>query len=150
MGYLRKSNLSDLHHVCISLRIADQVEAYYQTGYTASEAVRLTYLAADRNLAIAGDNDQPMGLCGVLKDGIIWMVATDELMSKRSYRIQLIREGRKWVDSLLKTYEVLYNYVYAENTSAIKWLKALGFTFINLHPKYGHLNKPFYEFVRIA
>ena len=78
------------------------------------------------------------------------MVATDELMSKRSYRIQLIREGRKWVDSLLKTYEVLYNYVYAENTSAIKWLKALGFTFINLHPEYGHLNKPFYEFVRIA
>ena len=150
MGYLRKANLSDLNYVCNHLRILDKIEAWYQTGQQPEEAVKLTYLAADRNLAIAGDNDQPMGLCGVLKDGIIWMVATDELMSKRSYRIQLIREGRKWVDSLLKTYEVLYNYVYAENTSAIRWLKALGFTFINLHPKYGHLNKPFYEFVRIA
>ena len=151
MGFtIRKSNLSDLTYVCNHLRILDKIEAWYQTGQQPEEAVKLTYLAADRNLAIAGDNDQPMGLCGVLKDGIIWMVATDELMSKRSYRIQLIREGRKWVDNLLKTYEVLYNYVYAENTSAIKWLKALGFTFIKLHPEYGHLKKPFYEFVRIV
>lgn len=150
MGYLRKANLSDLNYVCNHLRILDKIEAWYQTGQQPEEAVKLTYLAADRNLAIAGDNDQPMGLCGVLKDGIIWMVATDELMSKRSYRIQLIREGRKWIDNLLQKENVLYNCVYAENRSAIKWLKALGFTFVKFIPEYGHMKKPFFEFVRIA
>ena len=150
MGYLRKAKLSDLNYVCNHLRILDKIEAWYQTGQQPEEAVRLTYLAAKTNLAIAGDEDQPMGLCGVLNDGIIWMVATDELTSKRSYKIQLIREGRKWVDSLFNSYKVLYNYVYAENLAAIKWLKALGFTFVNLHPEYGHMKKPFYEFVRIS
>ena len=42
------------------------------------------------------------------------------------------------------------NYVYAENSSAIKWLKALGVTFIKLHESYGQQKKPFYEFLRIA
>tara|TARA_R100000655_G_scaffold25399_2_gene52122 strand:- start:456 stop:908 length:453 start_codon:yes stop_codon:yes gene_type:complete len=150
MAYLRKSNLSDLNHVCNHLRILDKIEAWYQTGQQPEEALKLAYLLTEKNLAIAGDKDQPIGLCGVCSDGTIWMVGTDELTSKRSYRIDLIKKGREWVDSLLKSYNVLYNYVYAENTSAIKWLKALGFTFIKLHPEYGHLKKPFYEFVRIA
>ena len=78
------------------------------------------------------------------------MVGTDELFSQKRHRLHLIRKGRAWVNSLLTTNDILYNHVYAENVSAIKWLKALGFTFINFHPEYGHLNKPFYEFVRIA
>ena len=70
MGYLRKANLSDLNYVCNHLRILDKIEAWYQTGQQPEEAVKLTYLAADRNLAIAGDNDQPMGLCGVVVNGV--------------------------------------------------------------------------------
>ena len=78
------------------------------------------------------------------------MICTDELFSNKKYKIQLIRKGREWVDSLLKSYKVLYNFVYAENDSAIKWLKALGFTFVNYYEKYGEQEKPFYEFLRIA
>ena len=101
-------------------------------------------------MTIAGDDDQPMGLCGVIVNGIIWMVATEELFSTRKYKIQLIREGRKWIDNLLQKENVLYNSVYAENKSAIKWLKTLGFTFVKFNPEYGHMKKPFFEFVRIA
>jgi ribosomal protein S18 acetylase RimI-like enzyme len=72
------------------------------------------------------------------------------LFSNRKYKIQLVREGKKWVDDLLKNYNLLYNMVYAENTTAIKWLKSLGFTFINYHAEYGKQSKPFYEFLRIA
>ena len=151
MGFtIRKSNLSDLTYVCNHLRILDKIEAWYQTGYQPEEAVRLTYLSTEKNFAIANEEDQAMGLSGVCSDGTVWMVGTDELTSKRSYRVDLIKKGKEEVDKLLKTYNVLYNYVYAENTSAIKWLKALGFTFINLHPEYGHMKKPFYEFVRIT
>jgi len=78
------------------------------------------------------------------------MICTDELFSNKKYKIQLIRKGRKWVDSLLKSYKLLYNFVYAENHSAIKWLEALGFVFIKYHEKYGQHEKPFYEFLRIA
>ena len=91
-----------------------------------------------------------MGLCGVIVNGVIWMCATDELFSKKKYKIQLIREGRKWIDNLLQKENVLYNCVYAENLSAIKWLKTLGFTFVKFIPEYGHMKKPFFEFVRIA
>tara|TARA_Y100001934_G_scaffold78009_1_gene96911 strand:+ start:33 stop:485 length:453 start_codon:yes stop_codon:yes gene_type:complete len=150
MGYLRKANIADLNHVCKHMRDMDRLEAVYQTGNEPEDALRLSYLAGQQVLAIAGDNDQPMGLCGVISDGCIWMICTDELFSNKKYRIQLIRKGRKWVDKLLQSYKVLYNFVYAENHTAIKWLKALGFTFVNYYEKYGDQEKPFYEFVRIA
>jgi len=150
MGYLRKSKLSDLNHVVKHMRVMDKIEAYYQTGKQPEEALRLSYLYGQTNMAIADDNDNPIGLCGVIADGCIWMVATDELFDNRKYKIQLIREGRKWVDCLLKNYNLLYNMVYAENHSAIKWLKSLGFTFVNYHEEYGKESKPFYEFLRIS
>ena len=150
MGYLRKANIADLNHVCKHMRDMDRLEALYQTGNEPEDALRLSYLSGQQVLAIAGDNDQPMGLCGVISDGCIWMICTDELFSNKKYRIQLIRKGRKWVDKLLQSYKVLYNFVYAENHTAIKWLKALGFTFVNYYEKYGDQEKPFYEFVRIV
>ena len=150
MGHLRKANLQDLKYVAANLREIDKIEAFYQTGQEPLQALQFTYICSQVNMAIADDNDQPIGLCGVVSDGIIWMVATDKLFANKKYRIQLIRKGRKWVESLLKKYKVLYNFVYAENDSAIKWLEALGCVFIKYHAKYGQHEKPFYEFLRIA
>ena len=150
MGHLRKATFTDLKYVAANMREVDKLEALYQTGQEPADALRLTYLAGEQVLTIAGDADQPMGLCGVVSDGCIWMICTDELFSNKKYKIQLIRKGREWVDSLLKSYKVLYNFVYAENDYAIKWLKALGFTFVNYYEKYGEQEKPFYEFLRIA
>ena len=128
----------------------DKIEAHYQTGMKPEDALSFTYMGSEVNMAIANDNDEPIGLCGVQNDGCIWCVATDDLYSNKKYRIQLIRQGREWVDNLLGSYKILYNYVYAENTSAIKWLKSLGFTFVNYHKEFGLQQKPFYEFLRIA
>ena len=150
MGHLRKANLKDLRYVAANLREIAKIDAFYQTGQEPLQALQFTYICSQVNMAIADDNDQPIGLCGVVSDGIIWMVATDKLFANKKYRIQLIRKCREWVESLLKKYKVLYNFVYAENDSAIKWLKSLGFTFIQYHEKYGMQNKPFYEFLRIA
>ena len=150
MGYLRKSKLKDFKFVVENMREMDRLETYYQTDMTPEDALSVTFLGSQINMTIASDDDEPIGLCGVFKDGCIWCIATDELFNNKKYRIQLIRQGRKWVDNLLESYKILYNYVYAENTSAIKWLKALGFTFVNLHESYGQQKKPFYEFLRIA
>ncbi len=150
MGYLRKSKLEDFKFVVENMREMDRLETYYQTDMTPEDALSVTFLGSQINMTIASDDDEPIGLCGVFKDGCIWCIATDELFNNKKYRIQLIRQGREWVDKLLESYKILYNYVYAENTSAIKWLKALGFTFVNLHESYGQQKKPFYEFLRIA
>ena len=150
MGYLRKATFKDLQYVANNLREVDKLEAFYQTGQEPLQALQFTYLCSKVNMAIADDNDAPIGLCGVVNGGVIWMVSTDALFDNRKYKIQLIRKGREWVDNLLKSYKVLYNFVYAENTSAIKWLKSLGFTFIKYHEEYGMQGKPFYEFLRIA
>ena len=150
MGHLRKANLQDLRYVAENMREVDKLEALYQTGQEPRQALQLSYMCSNVNMAIADDNDQPIGLCGVVSGGVIWMVATDKLFENKKYRIQLIRKGRKWVEGLLKKYKVLYNFVYAENDSAIKWLKSLGFTFIKYHEEYGIQGKPFYEFLRIS
>ena len=119
MGYLRKSNLKDFKYVVDNMRVMDKIEALYQTGMSPEDALSLTFLGSKTNMTIADDEGQPIGLCGVQKDGCIWCVATDDLFDNKKYRIQLIRQGRKWVDNLLESYKILYNYVYAENTSAI-------------------------------
>ena len=150
MAYLRKAKLKDLNYVCENMREIDRIEAIYQTGENPEDALRLIYLHGEEMLTIASEEDQPMGLCGVVSDGCIWMLATDELFSSKRDRLHLIRKGRKWVDELLKNYKILYNFVYAENHSAIKRLKALGFTFVNYYEKYGEQEKPFYEFLRIV
>ena len=150
MGHLRKATLKDFKYVVNNMRVMDKIEAHYQTGMKPEDALSFTYMGSEVNMAIANDNDEPIGLCGVQNDGCIWCVATNDLYNNKKYRIQLIRQGREWVDNLLGSYKILYNYVYAENTSAIKWLKSLGFTFVNYHKEFGLQQKPFYEFLRIA
>ena len=150
MGYLRKSNSKDLRHVMANMRVMDKVEAYYQCGCEPEDALALTYINSQITMTAAGDEDQPMGLCGVMPNGCIWFVATDELFDNKKYRIQLVRKGKKWVNELLQTYDYLYNYVYAENKTSIKWLRSMNFNFINLHKDYGLHKKPFYEFMRIV
>ena len=90
MGHLRKATIKDLNYVCKNMREIDRLEAFYQTGKTAEDALRITYLSGKEVLTIAGDNDQPMGLCGVVYNGCIWMICTDELFTNKKYRIQLM------------------------------------------------------------
>ncbi len=148
--YLRKSKLSDFKYVVENMREIDRIECHYQTDMSPEDALSFSFLESQLKMTIAGDDDKSIGLCGVYGDGCIWCIGTDKMFDNKRYRIQLIREGRKWVDNLLESYKILYNIVYAENITAIKWLKALGFTFVKLHKHYGEQKQPFYEFVRIA
>ena len=86
MGHLRKANLEDLKHVAKNMREMDKLEAFYQSGQEPKQALQFTYICSKVNMAIADDNDQPIGLCGVVDGGVIWMVATDELFSNKKYK----------------------------------------------------------------
>ena len=63
MGHLRKANLKDLRYVADNMRDVDKLEALYQTGQEPRQALQLSYMCSNVNMAIADDNDQPIGLC---------------------------------------------------------------------------------------
>ena len=83
MGYLRKSKLSDLNYVCSNIRNIDRIEIKYQTNEDPEEALRLSFLHSKTVMTVAGDEDQPMGICGVISNGCIWLISTDDLFSNK-------------------------------------------------------------------
>ena len=89
MGHLRKASLQDLRYVADNMREVDRLEALYQTGQEPQQALQFTYICSKVNMAIADDNDQPIGLCGVVHGGVIWMVATDKLFENKKYNCLL-------------------------------------------------------------
>ena len=149
MTFFRQTTLDDVNHVIDNIRYMDKVECWYQTQTTIDNVLKFAFLDGSKNETISSEDGKALGLCGVSKDCRVWMVGTDELFKKKADRLFLIQDGKLWVDRMLKSHSLLYNFVYAENKPAIKWLKALGFSFINFHPRYGTFKKPFYEFVRI-
>ena len=55
----------------------------------------------------------------------------------------------EWVEKINNDYPLLLNYVHADNTVSKRWLKSLGFQFIDLIKEHGVGREPFYQFVRI-
>jgi len=71
-----------------------------------------------------------------------WMIATEELEPNQKI---FLRKCRICVDAMQEGYGILHNFVSAENKTAIKWLRWLGFTIGPLQP-YGINDEPFYYF----
>jgi|15BtaG_2_1085339.scaffolds.fasta_scaffold00414_20 hypothetical protein len=99
-------------------------------------------------------NDKPYMIFGVGEveehegAGVVWMLGTTAINAEA--RFHFLKRSRLCVENLLhKDFPLLFNCVDARNTVHIKWLKWLGFKFINLHLNYGVAKLPFYEFVRI-
>ncbi len=77
--------------------------------------------------------------------GIPWMLCTDALVN--DHAAALLRVSRQWVDRLGEPYDVLSNYVYAENDVHIRWLKWCGFI-LEQAVERGPFGKLFYPFAK--
>ncbi len=91
-----------------------------------------------------------VGVFGVVEhqgNGIIWMVASDLLVTKKHSK-KFIRQTKTWVNKLNDKYPLLFNVVDKSNEVHIRWLKWSGFTFIKEKP-WGAFGFPFIEFARI-
>lgn len=84
----------------------------------------------------------PLGLLGGM--GCPWMLGTPVL--DRNSRV-LVRNTHQYIGRMLQVFPHLVNFVYAENTTSVRWLRRLGFT---LHPAqpYGPLGASFHRFER--
>jgi len=78
-------------------------------------------------LTIQTPKGKPLGMFGVLSSSddkaTPWMLTTEELVT--TYRIQFMREGRKWADWLLTKYPILMNLIPTDHEH--KWLTWVGY-----------------------
>lgn len=99
------------------------------------------------------DDEGPFGIFGVvphgtLKDtGVCWMVSSERL---HKHARQFLKANHEMFAELHKKFPVLTNFVDARNAVHIKWLRWMGFSFINIHQEYGVEKMPFYEIVHIC
>lgn len=95
----------------------------------------------DTPFAMGGFGSPP----GAEDVAIVWLLSTPDI---HKVRIPFLRTSRRWVEAAQDEFRVLTNIVDARNTLHVKWLRWLGFTFINRKPL-GANGEEFLEFVRI-
>lgn len=146
----RPATLDDARYLATRLRAEDVAEVRALVGVTPWTALS-TGVRLGRS-TVGCYRGQPFGIYGVAPSGTPdvgcpWMLATPDLVKHQKF---FLRNCARAVESLHDGYPLLFNYVDARNEVHIKWLRWCGFTFINLHPKFGVERRPFYEFVRIS
>ena len=57
--------------------------------------------------------------------GIPWLLGTEVLESKAAF--EFARQSRGYVEKMQEGFELLVNYVHAENDASLRWLKWCGF-----------------------
>lgn len=150
MASFRKSVFSDVKYLADNLRDADEKELKASSGLEPLEALSLSFKISHECNTIVTDDGTVVGIFGLARIndtmGCPWLMGTDLIKDIRS---EFLRGSKDWIIEKNKEYQVLTNFVHAENTTAIRWLKYLGFSFPRLVEEYGVGKEPFYEFVRI-
>ena len=142
----RISKHEDVEFLAHKLRYADIREILANSGSNPYQALLKGYVQSEICFTIVDKENVPVGMFGVNKVGAIWLLATDDI-----YRIRFsfLRESRQVVKLLNQKYPRLWNFVDCRNKLHIRWLKWCGFIFLR-KVKYGVLQQPFYEFIRIC
>lgn len=152
MPYIRKATEADAATVASRLREADRNETRAALGMTPEVVLPLSIQNSPHVWAMVQDDDTPMGLFGVDPVrgydfmGICWMVSTNDIFK---HKRQLIRQCRDELDKLHDIYPLLGNHVDVRNTSHVRWLRWLGFSFLRVVQDYGVEQRPFIEFARL-
>lgn len=144
----KPSKLEDCYKLAPIMRDADVNEVRASHGLSPLGALITSTQASKRPQTIYY-NDKVIGMRGVGHAGPVgypWLLGSVDILRNAK---TLHSTAKPWVDSYLGEYQILYNYVAAENKASIRWLKKLGFVMVQYIPEHGMLKKPFYEFVRI-
>jgi hypothetical protein len=148
-SHFRLATLEDLKYLAPRLRYEDKREILSAVGLTPYQALLTGYIENVIVFTIVNKYNEPVAIFGIndvgQNVGAIWLLATDKL---KDIQYSFLRENKKVIDFLNTKYKILWNFVDCRNSLHIRWLKWCGFKFINKQ-KYGVLNKPFYEFIRI-
>jgi hypothetical protein len=78
--------------------------------------------------------------------GYVWLIGTPDLVRPPLVRT-FLRVSEHWIKEISEGFDIVGNYVDADNAVHIRWLKRMGFTFQGETP-YGPFNSPFLMFWR--
>jgi len=135
--------------IAAGCRQADIDEVWNAAALTVTDALRISLKTAAlaRTWLIDG---VPAAIGGVSKvgvgQGVIWLITTDLL---DHHQRAFLAESRRELEQVREGYDLLYNFVDARNTRAIRWLQWLNFEMGPEIP-YGVFRKPFRYFERRA
>ena len=148
-SHFRLTTLDDIKYLAPRLRREDKQEILAGTGLLPYDALLNGYKNCVIVFTIFNPNNKPVGIFGITDcgDGVgaIWLLATKDLAT---IKIAFLKQCREVVKVFQKKYRILWNLVDCRNSLHIKWLKWCGFKFINKQ-KWGVLQKPFYQFIKI-
>jgi len=146
----RTAETSDIDYLVPRLRDADLQEIQAASGMPPGEALAYGFVASDEVYVGVDGEDRPLCIGGIGSadhlSAIVWMLASKEL---EKHSLPFLRLSKPFIQDLNNRYPILTNHVDERNTLHIRWLRWLGFTFINRHPHWGTEKRPFLEFVRI-
>ena len=146
---LRPYKAGDIDHVWANLRPEDMREL---KGTPAENPAVLEELFASGvcRVFVWDTEVGPVGMMGVTPTedpdiGVVWAIGSEDCRSRwRFYARQTV----ELMDELGRGFKVLANFKDSRNIQQIKWLKRIGFTFINNHPV--DEDHSLLEFVRIV
>jgi hypothetical protein len=141
----RMANADDAAALYQRLREADRRELELSSG--PDVLLTLTRSVDASEVCMCAEDEEGIvciwGIARTPEGGSVWMLGADSL---QKYQRLLVSDTKPWVHQMLPHYGLLGNYVHAENTKSIRWLKMLGFTFLPEIPDYGVGKAPFLPF----
>ena len=147
--YYRPSVFQDCRELAPFLREQDANEVMASNGLSPLRALQASFEGSYECNTIIHEDGSVVGMFGLGDNGIFgcpWLLGSDKLPETKKVMLPV---SAKWVEEMNARHPLLLNYVHAENKVSMKWLKSLGFQFINLVKEYGVGKEPFYQFVRI-
>ena len=111
------------------MREADVAEVWASHRYTPLGAIKLS-VSSSKHAWVCWIDDIPCAILGITEHDLLsgigtpWMLGSKEL---DNYRREIVYYSRDILATVLTQYDVLDNWVHADNTVAIRWLKWLGF-----------------------
>ena len=134
--------IQNLKRLAETLRESDKHELLHSSGETPLEALVDSAEGCDECDLVAFEG-RPLFICGVSEEGIIWMLASEEVANHRK-KLWTFCKGK--VESWKKRYAILWNLIDSENEKSARFLKRLGFTILDPKPLgvSGYPLRPFY------
>ena len=152
MGHVREFQAGDAAALAPHLRMADLQEIQAASGQPPITALLVGAEQSAPSCTVIGNSGKVAGMFGVVPEGDfgrVWMLGSDELVAPPLSR-QFIRECRQFLAFMERPYLAIGNVIDARNVVHIRWLKWMGFTFINCIPEYGIERRPFLEFIKLC
>jgi hypothetical protein len=118
-----------LEYIARNMREIDRTEVIEMSGSTDVHGRLMEAWKLPGDMFAAYVNGNPACVFGAHSVSVdracVWLLATDEFVQ---HPMSIFRLGKKWLALLQTKYPSLENFVRADNTHAIQWLRWLGFT----------------------